>query len=187
MSVQHEDKTSLFDLPPELIDIIVSHPRTKDAMLGLVLTCRRFSTSVTGLSLRHHIKQDPSGAAPLHWACEKNLLGVAKKALELGADPLELFPPRLIAIFQHTFPLAVAVANSNVPLVKLFLDYGAHGFALCEDQTVFSMAVTEENSEIVHLLLAQERKDSGVLSDVTPVPGDAITVQKSKLVGLRDA
>ncbi|KAH7010879.1 ankyrin repeat-containing domain protein [Microdochium trichocladiopsis] len=88
---------------------------------------------------------------------------------------------------RNTTPLAAAVFNKDVAMLKLLLEQGAYPGSLVYNQTTLTHAASEGSLDIARLLLEQERRDWNP-SLVRRHPCDESQPQfASKLVHLRNA
>ena len=88
--------------------------------------------------------KDNAGYTPLHEACSKGHLDIARLLLQYGANHSE-------TAHSGIRPLHEAVENGNIEIVRLLLSYGADpGLATYSGQT--PLMIAEENKTMIEIL-----------------------------------
>lgn len=88
--------------------------------------------------------KDNAGYTPLHEACSKGHLDIARLLLQYGANHSE-------TAHSGIRPLHEAVENGNIEIVRLLLSYGADpGLATYSGQT--PLMIAEENKTMIEFL-----------------------------------
>ncbi|KAJ1323354.1 ankyrin repeat domain-containing protein 50 [Microdochium nivale] len=152
---------ALADLPPELFIFLVRFLDTRDA-LALCATARSLHSTLHDLVFTRHVRHMPCGSSPLWWAVQHGELGLARKALQAGADPNEFSYMRDIDLYEA--PLLTAIQVSGLAMVKLLLEHGANPAAVNEEHTALTLAASKGDLEIVSLLLDTAQPGSSIIN-----------------------
>ncbi|KAJ1336136.1 ankyrin repeat domain-containing protein 50 [Microdochium nivale] len=166
-------RTSISNLPPELIPLIAAHLSTESA-LALAATNGFHHGILTDLIYTRHIRTALLCDTPLWWACaqgktaEHHALATASRALRLGADPgAKVYPGSRWWDYKHDTPLLLAVKNDSAAMVQLLMEYGADPCAAVMRHTAVTLAAEKGNSDVLACLL-------GPAPDVTTPCGSSM-------------
>lgn len=136
-------------LPRELLQYIVCHPSTADA-LKLSEANQFIHQSLADFILERHIRYTPRGNQPLCSTIRCRDVDLARRALNFDADLHEHHP-----VFGSLAIAAVRKKDGavNMDLVELLLEFGADPAAANEYDTLLTAAASDGSVDIMRLLL----------------------------------
>lgn len=140
--------TQLFNLPIELVQLIIDHQESQRDINALIRTCRYLYNTFNVFLYQYDLKH--RNRSVLFWAAERGIDGAAANSLKAG-------PYTEVTDMTEETPLTIAAARGHLGVMKQLLTVVDHGLDLdtkgLYDRTALASAACYGQTEAAKLLL----------------------------------